>query len=120
MGLIRNPVARLVREMQIGPNPRVTKCNRLPPSAVRINIRVFAFSLSRSQRLERLVPFSILALEVVENRICHIAKALRYIPMCKRALPDNLATETCWTENTVEQNFQIMARGRIAVQIERP
>ena len=64
------------------------------------------------------VPCVPRALRVEKDRVVHRPVALG-ATVSVGPFPNNLVSEIFWTEEVVEQHLQIVARGRIAVKVER-
>jgi len=69
------------------------------------------------------VPLVVLALGVKQDRVNdapEVLGSLARIAVCRRSLPDDLVDETVHTKDGVQQDLEVVARRRVAVQVERP
>src|SRR6266567_3096180 len=71
-----------------------------------------------SVRCVLLIPFGLISNRIKKDAIVDCAKFLNDVRVCRRTLPNNLIAKVCCSENFIEQQPQIVARSRIAMQIE--
>ncbi len=86
---------------------------------VRLDVVVPLLNRLRRERLRHAVPRVVAASRVEQDDIMNRAVALCGVVRAA-ALPDDLIAEVAGTENRVQQELQVMAHRRIAVQVQGP